>query len=118
MQSLLKPHNKQFLINLIFRNFKKSINIPTGLGKPCEMRMSSKECCRIDAIVTVDAKGQIVLPKDMREKANLKPNDKLAVMGLERNGTVCCFVLVKTEALGGTVKNMLGPIFKEAFNER
>ena len=82
------------------------------------MRMSSKECCRIDAVVTVDGKGQIVLPKDLREKANLKPNDKLAIMGLERNGTVCCFVLVKTEALGGTVKNMLGPIFKQAFNER
>ena len=77
--------------------------------------MSSKECCRIDAVVTVDAKGQIVLPKDLREKAKLKPNDKLAVMGLERDGYVCCIVMVKADALGSTVKNMLGPIFKEAF---
>ena len=37
-------------------------------------------CCKVDAVVTVDSKGQIVLPKDLREKAKLKPNDKLAVI--------------------------------------
>ena len=79
------------------------------------MSMSRKECCKIDAVVTLDAKGQIVLPKDLREKAKLKPNDKLAIMGLERDGCVCCFIMVKADALGSTVKNMLGPIFKEAF---
>ena len=76
--------------------------------------MVKRECCKIDAIVTVDAKGQIVLPKDLRERANVKPNDKLAVMGFERDGEVCCIVMVKAEALGGTVKKMLGPVFKEA----
>jgi len=75
---------------------------------------SNKECCKVNAIVTVDAKGQVVLPKDLREKAKLKPNDKLAVIGFERDGDVCCMVLVKADALGSTVKNMLGPIFKEA----
>ncbi len=77
---------------------------------------SNRECCTIDAVVTMDAKGQIVLPKDLREKAKLKPNDKLAVIGFERNGDICCIVIVKADALGGTVKNMLGPIFNEALN--
>jgi AbrB family looped-hinge helix DNA binding protein len=75
---------------------------------------SRRECCKIDAIVTVDGKGQVVLPKDLRERAKLKPNDKLAVIGFERDGDVCCIVMVKADALGSTVKNMLGPIFKEA----
>jgi len=75
---------------------------------------SNRECCKIDAVVTVDAKGQIVLPKDLRERAKLKPNDKLAVIGFERDGDVCCIVMVKADALGDSVKNMLGPIFKEA----
>jgi AbrB family looped-hinge helix DNA binding protein len=75
---------------------------------------SNRECCKVDAIVTVDARGQVVLPKDLREKAKLKPNDKLAVIGFERDGDICCMVLVKADALGSTVKNMLGPIFKEA----
>jgi AbrB family looped-hinge helix DNA binding protein len=65
--------------------------------------------------VTVDSKGQIVLPKDLREKAKLKPNDKLAVIGCEHNGEVCCIMMVKAEALGNTVKNMLGPILKDVF---
>jgi AbrB family looped-hinge helix DNA binding protein len=75
---------------------------------------SNRECCKIDAVVTMDTKGQIVLPKDLRERAKLKPNDKLAVIGFERDGDICCIVMVKADALGGTVKNMLGPIFKEA----
>jgi antitoxin PrlF len=77
--------------------------------------MSNRECCKIDAVVTVDAKGQIVLPKDLRERAKLKPNDKLAIIGVERGDKVCCIVMMKAEALGSTVKNMLGPIFDEAF---
>lgn len=72
-------------------------------------------CCKVDAIVTVDSKGQIVLPKDLRAKAKLKPNDKLAVIGCECNGEVCCIIMVRAEALGNTVKTMLGPILKEIF---
>jgi AbrB family looped-hinge helix DNA binding protein len=72
----------------------------------------NKECCRIDAVVSVDAKGQIVLPKDLREKANIKPNDKLAIINFEKNNQVCCIIMVKVDALEGTVKNTLGPVFK------
>ena len=75
---------------------------------------NNRECCKIDAVVTIDAKGQIVLPKDLRERAKLKPNDKLAVIAFERDGEVCCFTMVKTELLGGSVKKMLGPVLKEA----
>jgi len=62
----------------------------------------------------MDAKGQIVLPKDLRERANIKLSDKLAVIGFERDGNVCCIVMVKADTLSGTVKNMLGPILNEA----
>jgi len=75
----------------------------------------NKECCRIDAVVSVDAKGQIVLPKDLREKANIKPNDKLAIINFEKNNQVCCIIMVKVDALEDTVKNMLGPVFKNIF---
>ncbi|MEM2099410.1 MAG: HgcAB-associated protein [Candidatus Bathyarchaeia archaeon] len=76
---------------------------------------NKKECCKISAIVTIDTKGQILLPKDLREKAKLKPNDKLALIGFERsNGELCCIVMLKADALEDTVKNMLEPIFKGA----
>lgn len=76
--------------------------------------LDNRRCCKIEAVVSIDAKGQIVLPKDLRERARLKPGDKLAIAVFEADGTVCCFVIVRAEALGGTVKNILGPIFKEA----
>ncbi len=75
----------------------------------------SKECCKIDAIVSVDAKGQVVLPKEIRQKANIQPNDKLAVIGFQRDSEVCCIVMMKADALEETVKNTLGPIFKNVF---
>jgi AbrB family looped-hinge helix DNA binding protein len=77
--------------------------------------LSSEKCCKIEAIVTVDAKGQIVLPKDLREKAKLAPNDKLAVIGCECSGEICCLIIVKAATLGNQVKQALGPILQEAF---
>jgi len=72
-------------------------------------------CCKVDAVVTVDSKGQIVLPKDLREKAKLKPNDKLAVIECERNGEIYCIMMVRADDLGNTLKTMLGPMLKEIF---
>ena len=70
------------------------------------------DTCRIDAVVTMDAKGQIVLPKDLREKANIKPNDKIALVASEKNGEVCCIMIVKAEKLVGAVTKTLGPLLK------
>lgn len=74
--------------------------------------MTAKEGCKISAIVNIDAKGQIVLPKDLREKANLKPTDKLALVALEKEDHVCCIVMLKADALDNQVKCMLEPVFK------
>lgn len=70
-------------------------------------------CCKIEALVTVDGRGQLVLPKELREKAGIKAGDKLAVISLEREGEVCCITLMKADDFAGTVKAMLGPIMKE-----
>jgi len=76
---------------------------------------SNVGCCKVDAVVTIDSKGQIVLPKDVREKAKLKQDDKLAVIGCESDGEICCIIMVKAEKLGNTISNVLGPIIKEVF---
>lgn len=69
--------------------------------------------CKVDAVATIDSKGQIVLPKDVREKAKLKPNDKLAIIGCERNGEICCIIVVKAEKLGRTIKDFLSPMLRD-----
>ena len=70
------------------------------------------DACRIDAVITMDAKGQVVLPKDLRERANFKPNDKIAVVACEKEGKVCCILMVKAERLGGALNKALSPLLK------
>ena len=71
------------------------------------------DSCRIDAIVTIDVKGQIVLPKDLREKANFKPNDKIAVVACEKEGEVCCIMMIKAERLAVQYQKHLVLCLKE-----
>jgi AbrB family looped-hinge helix DNA binding protein len=70
-------------------------------------------CCNVEAVVSVDGRGQLVLPKDVREKSGIKAGDKLAVIAMKQDGEVCCLALVKVESLAGMVKEMLGPLLKE-----
>lgn len=70
-------------------------------------------CCRVEALVSIDARGQIVLPKDVREKARIEAGDKLAVIVFESDGEVCCISLVKSDAFAETLKDMLGPMMSD-----
>ena len=70
-------------------------------------------CCKVEAMVSVDERGQMVLPKDLREKANIRAGDKLAVTTWEKNGKICCISLMKSEDFAEMVKGVLGPIMKD-----
>jgi AbrB family looped-hinge helix DNA binding protein len=70
-------------------------------------------CCKIDAIIAIDNRGQMVLPKEIREKADIKAGDKLAVVSWEKDGKVCCITLMKADDLTGPVKNVLEPVIKD-----
>jgi antitoxin PrlF len=81
-------------------------------------KSTSCECgpvhgCRIEAVLSVDDRGQMVLPKDVRERAGIRAGDKLALVGWERDGSICCLVLLKVENLNGMVKDVLGPLMQE-----
>lgn len=70
-------------------------------------------CCRVEALVSIDERGQMVLPKETRQKANISAGDKLALVTFEREGCVCCISLIKVEEVTDMVKGMLGPMTKE-----
>ena len=69
--------------------------------------------CKVEAVLSVDERGQMVLPKDVREKAGIKTGDKLALISWEKNGSICCLALMKVENLSGMVKDVLGPLMQE-----
>ncbi len=75
------------------------------------------DVCRIDSIVSIDAKGQIVLPKDLREKAKFRPNDKIAVVACEKQGELCCVMMIKAERLGDALNKTLGPLLKGVIHQ-
>lgn len=75
-------------------------------------------CCRVESLVSVDERGQMVLPKDIRERAGIGPGEKLAVVSWEHGGKVCCISLVKATALTGMVQSLLGPMIEELAGSR
>lgn len=68
---------------------------------------------RSSLALCVGDRGQMVLPKELREKANIGAGDKLAVISWEKDGKVCCISLVKAEDFTEMVKGLLGPMMKE-----
>ena len=52
--------------------------------KPSLQKANELSACgqgyRVDAVSTIDSKGQLLLPKDLREKAGFKPNDKIVLV--------------------------------------
>ena len=69
--------------------------------------------CRIDALISVDGRGQIVLPKEVREKADINAGDKFVVISHQSGGKGCCLFLIKADFFNETVKNTLEPLVRD-----
>lgn len=78
---------------------------------------AGKSGCRVEALVSVDERGQMVLPKEIRERADIRAGDKLAVTSWEIEGKVCCISLIKAEYITDMVRSLLGPMMKDIIKE-
>ena len=72
-----------------------------------------RACCQVEALVRVDERGQMVLPKELRKRAGIHAGDKLVITSWEADGKVCCIFLTKAEELADMVKATLGPVIKD-----
>jgi len=79
----------------------------------CALPGREISCCKVESVISVDDRGQTVLPKELRDKAKIRAGDKLAVISWEKDGEVCCISLIKVEDLTEMVKGMLGPVMKD-----
>lgn len=82
---------------------KKSCSGPTA---------GEMSCCQVEALIGIDERGQMVLPKEVRDKADIHTGDKLALVSWKKEGKVCCFTLIKANEFGDMVKELLGPMMK------
>lgn len=72
----------------------------------------NKAYCKIESVISIDERGQMILPKEFRNKANIKAGDRLAVMYWEQNNK-CCISLIKIDDLTGMVKDLLMPALRD-----
>jgi len=70
-------------------------------------------CCKVEAMISIDERGQMILPKDLRDKAGIRPGEKLAVTTWEKEGKVYCISLIRADELTTMVKSMLGPVMQD-----
>jgi antitoxin PrlF len=81
----------------------------------CNSAGNLQPCCKVESVVSVDDRGQMVLPKEIREKAGIHAGDKLALVSWGQTGDTVCLALVKVDDLSKMVQQMLGPVMKEIF---
>ncbi len=74
--------------------------------------------CKIESLLTVDERGQMVLPKEVRENAGIRPGEKLALITWRRQNQIQCLALIKVDNLTAMVKGLLGPMAEEILSTK
>ena len=89
----------------------------TGYDELSLAALSCGDHRRIESLIAVDERGQMVLPKELRDRAKIRAGDKLALISWQKDGELCCFTLIKADALAQRVKEFLGPVLKGISND-
>jgi len=98
------------------------------MGRKAKKEMSTP-CCdnvidpevrgwKVEAMVSIDERGQMVLPKELRDRVGIRAGDKLVVVSRQNEGEVCCISLIKTDYFLEMVKDKLGPMVNELAAKR
>ena len=74
-------------------------------------------CYKVQALISVDERGQMVLPKDVRTRAGIEARDKLALTTIEKDGKICCILLTKADELVQVVQSTLGAFTQDLSTE-
>ena len=84
----------------------------------CAVREKDFGCCSVESVVSVDERGQMVLPKEIRDKAGICPGDKLVVIAMKKDGKFCCLSLIKAQDFEGFVENLITSMNPNAESEK
>jgi AbrB family looped-hinge helix DNA binding protein len=95
-------------ISDISENLKMERKVTDSMAK----NINRECCCHLEAVITIDARGQVVIPKELRTRAGIRDGDRLIVMSTMEDGKVCCISMMKADRSDPMVKEMLGPVLK------
>lgn len=82
----------------------------TNARKSCCESENATAVCKVESLISIDERGQMVLPKELRERAQIKAGDKLALISWDKDGEICCLTLIKADNLAEQVRGFLGPV--------
>jgi len=72
-----------------------------------------EKCCRVESVISIDDRGQMVLPKEIRESADIQPGNKFAVISWKKNDEVLCISLMRVEQLADSLRSVFIPLIEE-----
>jgi AbrB family looped-hinge helix DNA binding protein len=61
----------------------------------------------MEAILSIDSRGQVVIPIEVRRRANIQDGDKLALVSWMNRDEVCCLALIRTDNLSSEVSDVM-----------
>ena len=82
----------------------------TNRKKCCTPQRDAAVSYQIEAIITIDERGQMVLPKETRAKAGIRAGVKLALVGWRKGDRVCCLSLIKAEEMTEMVGELVNSL--------
>ena len=78
--------------------------------KCCAPTGDAKASHQIEAIITIDERGQMVLPKETRARAGIRAGEKLALVGWRKGDRVCCLSLIKVDEMSEMLGELVGSL--------
>jgi len=81
--------------------------------QPEESTGSDSQSRKVEAILAIDARGQILIPKDVREQAQMNVGDKLALISNNHEGKICCLYLIPVNDLSIRTTELMHHILSE-----
>ncbi|MCX6697114.1 MAG: HgcAB-associated protein, partial [Methanoregula sp.] len=57
--------------------------------------------------LSIDSRGQVVIPIEVRRRANIHDGDKLALVSWMNRDEVCCLALIRTDNMSSEVSGMM-----------
>jgi len=88
---------------------KKEIRV-RGDAVPAVCTCGPEAVCCLESVLSIDERGQMVLPKDFREK--MGAGEKFALVSWGKEGKICCLALTKAANLNGPVRDLLEPMIR------
>ena len=88
---------------------KKISKNPVSL--PCSD--SGPQSYEVEAVLTIDARGQIVIPKDVRIRAGINDGDKLVLVSQRNGERICCISIVSANAFSDKMPGLIQSLLSE-----